>query len=127
MLLHDADKMVNGIFGGAVDRLFFAGIQARQPAAGNRPFRLPALADQMELVVGLVRVRPISRIRQSSMLVRHIPAIRLLLCSSSVMPVREKRAIATYSDPSYIDLDAGLTKSFTIGEKKLSRVPPGSL
>jgi len=118
MLLNDADKWVNGIFGGWQLTGIFRWNSGAPTGAGNRPFGFQRWPTNWNLSSGMVRVRPIE---SSPAIVNGSPNIfsdpTFALLSFRDARPGEAGDRNVFRLPSYIDLDAGLTKVFHIGEK----------
>lgn len=118
MLLHDADKWVNGVFGGWQLTGIFRWNSGAPTGAGNRPFGFQRWPTNWNLSSGLVRVRPIQSnpaIVNGSPNIFSDPTFALLSFRDARPGEAGDRNV--FRNPSYIDLDAGLTKVFHIGEK----------
>ena len=118
MLLHDADKWVNGIFGGWQLTGIFRWNSGAPTGAGNRPFGFQRWPTNWNLSSGLVRVRPIQSnpaVVNGSPNIFSDPTFALLSFRDARPGEAGDRNV--FRNPSYIDLDAGLTKVFHIGEK----------
>jgi hypothetical protein len=118
MLLHDADKWVNGIFGGWQLTGIFRWNSGAPTGAGNRPFGFQRWPTNWNLSSGLVRVRPIQSnpaVVNGSPNIFSDPTFALLSFRDARPGEAGDRNV--FRNPGYIDLDAGLTKVFHIGEK----------
>jgi len=117
-LFHDANKVVNGIFGGWQLTGIFRWNSGAPTGAGNRPFGFQRWPTNWNLSSGMVRVRPIE---SSPAVVNGSPNIfsdpTFALLSFRDARPGEAGDRNVFRLPSYIDLDAGLTKVFHIGEK----------
>lgn len=117
-LFHDANKVVNGIFGGWQLTGIFRWNSGAPTGAGNRPFGFQRWPTNWNLSSGMVRVRPIESspaIVNGSPNIFSDPTFALLSLRDARPGEAGDRNV--FRLPSYIDLDAGLTKVFHIGEK----------
>ena len=117
-LFHDANKVVNGIFGNWQLGGIFRWNSGFPTGAGNRPFGFQRWPTNWNLSSGMVRVRPIESspgIVNGNPNIFSDPTFALLSLRDARPGEAGDRNV--YRLPGYIDLDASLTKRFQIGER----------
>jgi hypothetical protein len=117
-LFHDANKIVNGIFGGWQLSGIFRWNSGQPTGAGNRPFGFQRWPTNWNLSSGMVRVRPLE---SNPAIVNGNPNI-FSDPTAALLSLRDARPGEAgdrnvYRLPSYFDLDAGLSKTFHITER----------